>query len=76
MTQSRAGADVHRPDIEPASTDDREAEARLAAWFRGYGSALIGFSGGVDSAYLACVAVDAVGAERVLMASSFQELMT
>ena len=67
MTQSRAVVvDVERPDIELPSTDDREAEARLAAWFRDHGSALIGFSGGVDSAYLACVAVDALGAERVL----------
>ena len=67
MTQSRAVVvDVERPDIESPSTDDREAEARLAAWFRDHGSALIGFSGGVDSAYLACVAVDALGAEQVL----------
>lgn len=43
-----------------------EKETRLTAWFRAHGSALIGFSGGVDSAYLACVAVEALGAERVL----------
>src|SRR5215212_5270230 len=66
MTQSRAVEDVERSDIESPSTEDREAEARLGAWFREQGSALIGFSGGVDSAYLACVAVDALGAERVL----------
>src|SRR5215213_6253837 len=66
MTQSRAVVDVERPDIESPSTEDREAEARLAAWFRDRGSALIGFSGGVDSAYLACVAVDVLGAENVL----------
>jgi uncharacterized protein len=41
-------------------------EAGLMSWFRDAGSALIGFSGGVDSAYLACVAVDALGADRVL----------
>ena len=41
-------------------------ESALLAWFRARGSALVGFSGGVDSAYLACVAVDALGAERVL----------
>ena len=67
MTQSRAVVvDVERLDVELPSTDDREAEARLAAWFGDHGSALIGFSGGVDSAYLACVAVDALGAEQVL----------
>lgn len=43
-----------------------EKEARLTDWFRAHGSALVGFSGGVDSAYLACVALDALGAERVL----------
>lgn len=48
---------------DPAALDK---EARLADWFRAHGSALIGFSGGVDSAYLACVALDALGAERVL----------
>ena len=44
----------------------REKDARLVAWFRAQGSALIGFSGGVDSAYLACVALEAVGAEHML----------
>ncbi len=44
----------------------RAKEAELVAWFRARGSALIGFSGGVDSAYLACVALDALGAEKTL----------
>jgi uncharacterized protein len=48
------------------TTDARTREARLADWFRAHGSALIGFSGGVDSAYLACVALETLGAERVL----------
>ncbi len=43
-----------------------EKEAALVAWFRSRGSALIGFSGGVDSAYLAVVALEALGPDRVL----------
>ena len=43
-----------------------EKEGTLVRWLAGQGSALIGFSGGVDSAYLACVAVDALGPTRVL----------
>jgi uncharacterized protein len=51
---------------EPTNDIPTEKEARLADWFRARGSVLVGFSGGVDSAYLACVAVGALGAERVL----------
>jgi uncharacterized protein len=43
-----------------------EKEQALIEWLRARGSVLIGFSGGVDSAYLACVAVDALGPEKVL----------
>ena len=43
-----------------------QKERNLADWFRCAGSALIGFSGGVDSTYLACVAVDALGGDCVL----------
>lgn len=46
--------------------DLRAKESRLVDWFRARGTALIGFSGGVDSAYLACVALDALGADHVL----------
>src|SRR5512147_1612209 len=52
---------------EPSPTHhDRELEAQLTTWFRSQGSVLVGFSGGVDSAYLACVAVHALGREHVL----------
>lgn len=54
------------PPVSPLDADVRAKEARLADWFRAHGSALIGFSGGVDSAYLACVALDALGPDRVL----------
>lgn len=43
-----------------------EKERRLAEWLRARGSVLLGFSGGVDSAYLGVVAVEVLGADRVL----------
>jgi uncharacterized protein len=53
-------------DPEPAHADARLKEHLLAAWMRERGSLLLGFSGGVDSAYLACVAVETLGPERFL----------
>ena len=41
-------------------------EESLVAWFKAHGSVAIGFSGGVDSTYLAAVAVDAVGSDHTL----------
>ena len=53
--------------VTPAATADaRDKEARLLAWLRDQPSVLVGFSGGVDSAYLGVVAREALGDERVL----------
>lgn len=56
--------DLTAPGVLQARLLDKEA--KLVAWLQQHGSVLIGFSGGVDSAYLACVALEAVGAANVL----------
>jgi pyridinium-3,5-biscarboxylic acid mononucleotide sulfurtransferase len=43
-----------------------DKERALLTWLRQYDSVLIGFSGGVDSVYLASVAIEALGSQRVL----------
>src|SRR6478672_589071 len=43
-----------------------EKERALAAWFKTHGRVAIGFSGGVDSAYLAVVARKTLGSDGVL----------
>ena len=43
-----------------------DKEVALVEWLKSRGSVLIGFSGGVDSAYLACVALGALGSANVL----------
>lgn len=68
--RSRGGADyvssmIEMPATEPAAVALAK-ETRLLAWLREQPSVLLGLSGGVDSTYLACVAVEALGAERVL----------
>src|SRR5687767_7228778 len=60
---------THVEPLRPTEAITRTAEAKeraLVAWLRSRGSALLGFSGGVDSAYLATVALDALGPDRFL----------
>jgi len=63
--------EVYRPrhfvlwsDYVSAMSADKEAA--LIAWMRDRQRVAIGFSGGVDSSYLAGVAVDAIGADNAL----------
>ena len=53
--------------IDPASSSSaQQRERELISWLQSHDSLLLGFSGGVDSAYLACVAIEAVGPKRFL----------
>lgn len=54
------------PREMPATPPADEKERALVAWLEERGSVLLGYSGGVDSAYLASVATEALGAERIL----------
>jgi uncharacterized protein len=54
------------PDVLASSRRALQRERVLIEWLQAHESLLLGFSGGVDSAYLACVAIEAVGAHRLL----------
>lgn len=58
--------DVRANDAQASDAPAAEKEAALVAWMRERGSLLLGFSGGVDSAYLAGVATEALPAGRFL----------
>ncbi len=53
-------------EMDPAIESMEHKERALRETLRACGSAIIGYSGGVDSAYLAMVALDALGADGVL----------
>jgi len=55
----------------PAPPDERLD--RLKTVLRGYGSVCIGYSGGVDSVFLAAVALETLGPERVLAVTGRSE---
>jgi uncharacterized protein len=54
------------PAALPDAASARDREADLEAWLRRHTRVLIGYSGGVDSTYLAAVAVAALGPANVL----------
>ena len=54
------------PDVLTSPPGAPARERELSAWLQEHESLLLGFSGGVDSAYLACVAIEALGPGRFL----------
>lgn len=54
------------PDVLASLPSAQQRERELIEWLQSHDSLLLGFSGGVDSAYLACIAIEAVGPERFL----------
>jgi uncharacterized protein len=58
--------DSHDRARSSDATTASAKEVSLRQWLSAQGSVLIGYSGGVDSTYLACVALEALGASRVL----------
>jgi NAD+ synthase (glutamine-hydrolysing) len=70
-TGAHAAGEVERRLAEPLEPEEREVYAALVTGVRdyveknGFESVVLGISGGIDSALVALVAVDALGPERV-----------
>jgi NAD+ synthase/NAD+ synthase (glutamine-hydrolysing) len=67
------GTVLPRRDVRPVSADDAESQYRALVlgtrdYVRkcGFTRVLVGLSGGIDSALVACIAVEALGSENVL----------
>ena len=68
---ARAPLTMHGPttsgtDLTSVPPALRAKETALEEWLRAVGSVAIGFSGGVDSTYLACVATSVLGPQSML----------
>ncbi len=66
MTFDTLTAAADEPAALASHAVAEQKEALLRAWLTARGSALLGFSGGVDSAYLAVVGLDTLGRDRFL----------
>ncbi len=71
---SAAHESTPRPPCTPIASREQEVYEALALGLHdyveknGFGSVVLGLSGGIDSALVACLAADALGAERVNVA--------
>ncbi len=66
LTSRATVSDPRREEDQTLTDAQRAKERALLDWLRAQSSVLVGFSGGVDSAYLACVALEALGPDRML----------
>jgi NAD+ synthase (glutamine-hydrolysing) len=79
ITQTRARLRAPMPSVEQEVYEALLLGLRDYVEKNGFGAVVLGLSGGIDSALVACLAVDALGAERVnvaVMPSSFSSSAT